>query len=262
VKAPTLLIYKERVTMKYSLYYLIAICFWMVSCTKAASTDPDKPSSGGTGGTGGSSGGATSATIVVIGSSTAAGVGASPSDSGWVNRLRLETINNKKTLYFVNLAVANYVTYQGMPNGYTVASRPAPDTVKNITKALTHHPSLVMITYPTNDIANGYTDDEIMANYKEMVRILDSAKVNYMLFGCQPRDFEDLASRTRLKTLNDKIKAAYSTHFQNVYDTLASADLTIKPELEAGDGTHLNNKGHYLIMESVLTSAIFQSTIK
>jgi hypothetical protein len=38
------------------------------------------------------------ATIVIIGSSTAAGV----------NRLRLSTLDNKKTLYYVNLAVAGY----------------------------------------------------------------------------------------------------------------------------------------------------------
>lgn len=246
-------------------YLLLTVVF--ISCTKSESTAPTNPTgSGGTGNannppptTGSSS---TAATIVIIGSSTAAGKGAAPSDSGWVNRLRLATIDNKKSLYFINLAVVGFTTYEGMPNGYMKENRPAADTAKNITKALAYRPSLVVISYPTNDVAANYTDDEIMGNYKEMVRLLDSAKVNYLIVGTQPRDFADDAQRTRLKTLNGKIKATYSDHMDDVFDSLSTSDLHIKPSLSAGDGAHLNNAGHYLIMQSVLTNAIFQSMIK
>lgn len=238
--------------MKKYLNFVLSLTLLMVSCGRNELVAPGKPDEGTF----------TPATIVIIGSSTAAGVGATPSDSAWVNRVRLATLNNKKTLYYINLAVAGFTTYQGMPDGYVNNDRPATDTAKNITKALSYHPALVIITYPTNDIANDYTDDEIMGNYKEMVRLLDSAKVNYIVFGTQPRDFAETARRARLKTLNDKIKAVYAAHFNDNFEAFATADLNIKPALSFGDGVHVNNAGHYMIVQSVLANPVFQNIIK
>src|ERR1700744_3871142 len=90
--------------------------------------------------------------IVILGSSSAAGEGANPLDSAWAYRLQLTINQNGTKAPFTNLAYAGYVTYQAMPTGYTVAGRPAPDTARNITKALSLHPTLVMISFPTNDI--------------------------------------------------------------------------------------------------------------
>jgi acyl-CoA thioesterase-1 len=241
--------------MRKYLCFLLFLTVTISSCSKneganpAGPSEPDKPDTD-------------PATIVVIGSSTAAGVGATPSDSAWVNRLRLATLNNKKTLYYINLAVAGYTTYQGMPTGFIEKDRPATDTAKNITKALSYHPSLVIITYPSNDVASNYTDDEIMDNYKEMVRLLDSAKVSYIVFGTQPRNFTEIERRERMKTLNDKIKSAYTSHFNDNFDAFATADLNIKPALSFGDGIHVNNTGHYIIVQSVLANPIFQHIIK
>ncbi|OMP74553.1 SGNH/GDSL hydrolase family protein [[Flexibacter] sp. ATCC 35208] len=230
----------------------LSIVFWF-SCTKSTEA-VNNP---------GESAGSKSANIVIIGSSSAAGIGANPTDSGWVNRLRLATLDNKKTLYFINLAVAGYTTYQGVPENYSVQEgMPLTDTTKNITKALSYYPSLVMITYPTNDVANGYSDNEIMSNYKEMVRLLDSAKVKYILFGTQPRNFDDAAIRSRLKTLNEKMMSNYGDKFNNLYDTLSTPEGYIKPEFAAADGIHLNNRGHYLIVQSVLSNSIFKTTIQ
>lgn len=186
--------------MKRYLCFVLSLTVFISSCSKNERSDLDGPDNPGQ-----TNPESATIVIVIIGSSTAAGVGATPSDSAWVNRVRLATLNNKRSLYYINLAVAGYTTYQGMPNGYIKKDRPATDTAKNITKALSYHPSLVMITYPTNDVANDYTDDEIMDNYKEMVRLLDSAKVNYILFGTQPRDFGETPRRERLKTLNDRM---------------------------------------------------------
>lgn len=242
--------------MKKYLFYYLLLCVFIGGCSKNDGSDVTNPGTTDPDNTTGS------ATIVIIGSSTAAGIGATPSDSAWVNRLRLATLDNKKSLYYINLAVSGYTTYEGMPSGYAVNGRRAVDTAKNITKALSYHPSLVMITYPTNDVAEGYTDEEVMRNYAEMVRLLDSAKINYLMFGTQPRNFEDAALRTRLKSLNDKIKTTYSAHYNNVYDSLATSDFYIRPEFSYTDGIHLNNKGHYFILTSVLANTIFKSIIK
>ena len=204
---------------------------------------------------------ASSATIVIIGASTAEGKGADPIDSAWVNRLRLTTTSNPKPLTYINLALGGYTTYQGMPTGFIKSDRPAPDTARNITKALSLHPSLVMITFPSNDIANGYTAEEVMSNYSIMTALLDSAKVPYILFGTQPRNLPDSANRVALKQVNTAIKSIYTDRANDYFDQFATSSLTIKPELSFGDGIHVNNKGHYLIVQSVLNHPVFQAVI-
>lgn len=192
------------------------------------------------------------ATIVIMGSSTAAGKGAAPIDSCWVNLLKLATINNKKKLSWYNLAMGGYTTYQALPAG---------DSMRNITRALRLKPSLFLLSYPTNDVANNYTDATIMGNFKELVRIIDSAKVPYILLGTQPRNFKDMGQRMRLKTLNEEMKTVYGERFDNVYDTLAAGDLTIRSVLSFGDGVHVNNAGHRIIMQTVLQHAVFKNVI-
>jgi acyl-CoA thioesterase-1 len=98
--------------------------------------------------------------IVILGSSSAAGDGAKPIDSAWAFRLQSIINQNGTKATFTNLAYPGYVTFQAMPTAYNYASRPLPDTARNITKALSLHPSLVLISFPTNDIADNYTDDE------------------------------------------------------------------------------------------------------
>jgi len=203
----------------------------------------------------------TPAVIVIIGASTAAGTGANPADSAWVNRLRLETMSNPRQLNYVNLAKGGFTTYQGMPSGFVKAGRPLPDTARNITKALSLHPNLVMITFPSNDLANGYAPEEVISNYAAMVQKLDSARVPYILFGTQPRNLNTINQRMALQTLNVQLKSIYTAKANDYYDQLSTADYRIKPELSFGDGIHLNNKGHYLIVTAVRNHPVFRSVI-
>jgi len=200
--------------------------------------------------------------IVIIGASTAAGSGAKPIDSSWVNRLRMETAGNPVPLKYINLAAGGYTSYHGMPTGFVKIGRPAPDTERNITKALSYHPSLVMITFPSNDIAKQYASDEVINNYATIVQKLDSAKVPYILFGTQPRDFTDSTQRISLKKLNDRLAALYGNKANNYFDQLSTSSFRIKPELAAGDGIHLNNKGHYIVLLSVKNHPVFQATLQ
>ncbi|MFI5161704.1 MAG: SGNH/GDSL hydrolase family protein [Sphingobacteriales bacterium] len=195
--------------------------------------------------------------IVILGSSSASGDGATPIDSAWAFRLQSTINQNGTKATFTNLAVPGYVTFQAMPTGYNYASRPAPDTAHNLTKALSLHPTLVMISFPTNDIADNYTDDEIMRNFAVMAHQLDSAKVQYILFGTQPRNFTDAAQRMRLKKLNDKIIAAYGAHVNDILAPLSTSTYDINPTYSAGDGIHVNNSGHALIVTKVLQQPIF-----
>src|ERR1700757_4532698 len=63
------------------------------------------------------------ALVVILGSSTAAGEGATPIDSAWAYRIQGVVNQNGTKAKFINLAVGGYTTYQAMPNGYHVANR-------------------------------------------------------------------------------------------------------------------------------------------
>lgn len=248
-------------TVKHYLYTIIVLGTFLIACSKTENADPQNP--GTTTPTPTNPGGTKpdSARIVILGSSTAAGFGATPADSSWVNRLKLATKDNKRILTYYNLGIVGLTTYQGVPRSYTKEGRPATDTNHNVTAALSFRPSLVIMSYPTNDVANDYSDDEIMDNYAAMIHLLDSAKVKYIIIGTQPRNFKDEAHRTRLKTLNEKMKLAYSANIANVYDTLAAADGTIKAAVSYSDGVHLNNTGHNILYQLIAGHAIFKGVI-
>ncbi len=199
--------------------------------------------------------------VVILGSSTAAGEGVNPIDSSWVNRMISTVSHDGIKAKFTNLAVPGYTTYQAMPNGFSAASRPAPDTAHNISKALSLKPTLVLINYPTNDIAADYTDDEILSNYATITHMLDSANVQYVIFSTQPRNFPTAGQRLGLKTFDDKAKTVYTIHYNDFLDQLSNPDFSIKTIYSAGDGIHLNNAGQAVIYNATMAHPMFDSSV-
>jgi acyl-CoA thioesterase-1 len=229
--------------LKHYLLLLATIC--CVSCKKESSNNSAR----------------SAPDIIILGSSTAAGTGATPPDSAWANRVQAAVNKNGLKANFINLAVSGYTTYYAMPSGYSAANKPAPDTARNVTKAISLKPVLVILNFPSNDIAEGYSDDEILNNYAAIIHKLDSAKIQYIIFSTQPRDFPDPAERMRLKTINDKIIAVYTYRVNDFLDQLSTSTYSINPLYSEGDGIHLNNAGHAIIAKATLKQAIFVSVV-
>ena len=230
----------------------MSITFCLISCKKEIQQTPGS----------GIQKGKSTPVIVILGSSTAAGVGANPIDSAWVNVVQATVNGNGTKAIFYNLAVEDYTTYNVMPNGFSVANRPAPDTANNITKALSYKPALVMISLPSNDIADGYSYAEIMSNYQKLTYLLDSAKVQYIIFSTQPRDFPTVSERMRLDTLNNEVISAYQNHVNNFLDQLSTPTFQIDSIYSAGDGIHLNDAGHRVIANATLQQPLFISVVQ
>lgn len=200
----------------------------------------------------------TTKVIVVLGSSTAAGWGPSKPDSSWVNRLQKRFDTDKKKARIINLALGGFTTYQMMPNGFnTPSGRPQPDINRNVTKALLLHPDMILINMPTNDIANNYSDEEIMANFQTVVKLIADSKTDYILTGTQPRNFAWPDQCQHLKTLDDKLVSTFKGHVNSILTKLSTPAYTILDKYSAGDGVHLNDKGHAVIYESFVK--FFQS---
>jgi acyl-CoA thioesterase I len=187
--------------------------------------------------------------VVILGSSTAYGTGASPIDSSWVNLLRYSFNNEKKDVTVYNLALGGFTTYNIMPKEIgVVTNRPLYDTSRNVDKALSLKPDFIIISLPSNDIANEYSDQEILHNYSVITSLIKKVNIPFIITSTQPRNLTSSAARMRLQAFNLNLLNLFPENVLNYYDSLTDfPSLNIKRDLDAGDGIHLNNKGHSII---------------
>ena len=200
--------------------------------------------------------------VVVLGSSTAAGWGASSPDSSWVGRLKTRFKEDGNKIRVINFAVGGYTTYQVLPSGYSTGGRPSPDTNANVTKALELKPDLVLINMPTNDIANGYSDQEILYNFYVITSSLSKKSIPFIVTGTQPRNFPDISLRRRIKSLDDSLISRYGDSVNNYLPQISTDSWQIIPQYSYGDGIHLNNKGHAIIYNSFMEHPILRKALK
>ncbi len=194
--------------------------------------------------------------IVVLGSSTAAGAGASTRDSAWVWRYRAFLTQLNPVYEVINLAVGGYSTYQLQPDDFiTPDGRPKTDTLRNITKALTLAPSAIIVNLPSNDAASNFSILEQTDNFERIAA--EAARANVPLWVCttQPRNMTE-AKRQNLITMRDWIRGRFADHTLDFWTTLAEEDGSMVPAFNSGDGVHLNDDGHALLFARVRDAAI------
>lgn len=190
---------------------------------------------------------ATPVRIVVLGSSTAAGTGPTPRDSSWVNRYRdhLQGLNPANEV--INLAVGGFVTYRIMPTGFVPAnaSRPLPDTAHNITKALYHQPDGIIINLPSND--RQFPMAEQLSNFDSLFRHANNNGVPVWICTTQP-----IANSGPYQVaVKDSIIASFSPYVIDFWTTLADPNNLVYPQY-AADAVHLNNLGHWILLNRVI----------
>jgi lysophospholipase L1-like esterase len=190
-------------------------------------------------------------TIVVLGSSTAAGAGPKSPDSSWVNLFRKYEQGKNPRTEVINLAVGGYTSYHILPDtSGTPAGRPRPSKEHNISKALTLHPDVIIINMPSNDVSAGFTTAEYQRNLSAVADIARTHHITCYITTTQPRNTEP-AKRKQLEQVRDYIIASYPETYINFWEGIGAADGTVEPKYDSGDGLHLNGLGHRLFFERV-----------
>lgn len=186
----------------------------------------------------------------IIGSSTAAGAGATTFDSSWVaitTRYYKERGELSKT---IDIAVSGTTTWNGMPTSFTppTTGSPAPlpsNPAHNVTDILQLGSDVVIVGYPSNDIAFGYTLTQYLANLRTIYdSVVAAGKVCYVTT-TQPRN--DIVTSLRQLALQgrDSILNEFPQRSLNFWDPVTDpSTLGILAKYSAGDGIHLNNAGH------------------
>jgi len=184
--------------------------------------------------------------ISVIGSSTAAGQGASSFDSAWVGLLQkyYQDLGVLDRIY--DYASSGLTTFDGLP-GSTF-----PNT--NVNQALSVNPDVVLVSFPTNDFVVNppSTMATYMANLHTIYNIVVAAGKKCYITGTQPRDDQPLAIRQLFKDGEDSIELEFPNNYIDFWDPLADpVTLGFNPLYGNPDKIHPNNAGHRLLFEAV-----------
>lgn len=200
-------------------------------------------------------------TIVILGSSTAVGTGASPIDSSWVNKLE-DYVKSKHPLNrVINLAKGGYTTYQVLrPNGYRPPrNRPKPDRYRNISRALTYDPDLIIINLPSNDATAGYTLQEQKNNYEAAMDIANDHNIPVWVTTTQPRNNLSTSRMDNLIAMRDWTFTRFEEKAIDFWTTLANNNGTINSIYGSGDGIHLNKAGHLILFTRTIGERLLDS---
>lgn len=192
--------------------------------------------------------------VVVIGSSTAEGTGASTPDSAWVYRFRNAVYVNDTRHDVINLAKGGYSTYRLLPTGSTAGASVGidVDTERNITKALSLNPAGIIINLPSNDAANNFPVKDQLANFDAMVSEAEKQNVPVWVCTTQPRNFASAAQIQIQKDVRDSIFAIYGDYALDFWNGIAQENGHILEKFDSGDGVHLNDQGHRLLYQRVM----------
>jgi len=193
-------------------------------------------------------------TIVILGSSTSAGTGASCADSSWVGRFR-KTLFQKDTRFsVVNLAIGGYTTYHILPTGTSIPTgvNISIDKTHNVTWGLTSKPFAMIVNMPSNDAANNFPVQNQMNNLRMVYNKALSKGVKMWITTTQPRNFGVASQITLQKNMRDSTLACFGSRAIDFWSGTADDKGYIQSKYDNGDGIHLNDSGHRYIFEKAM----------
>jgi lysophospholipase L1-like esterase len=196
--------------------------------------------------------------IVVVGSSTAAGVGPSRIDSSWVIRYKNYLYERNTTINVINLAVSGFSTYDVMPSDFiNPENRAAPKTEHNISKALEYNPKAIIINLPSNDASQNYSVGEQLANYNIICSVLDSLNIPVWVTTPQPRNFSEEQIKIQFE-MRDSTFAKFKEKTIDFWTSIADSSGRIDEKYDSGDGIHVNDSAHAILFNRVVEANIIQ----
>lgn len=179
--------------------------------------------------------------LVVIGSSTAAGIGASSPETSWVGLFKKWAKENRDW-DVTNLAVPGALTQDA------VCTTPRSMTQK----AFDLGANYIIVSYPSNDAVAGVTSDQSIANIRGVIQCASAKGVKIILLSTLPRSGLTPQQRKSIEQFDQTLKTEVGGCFIDVKEHLADVSgLNPRLSFSAGDGIHFNNSGHAALFRLV-----------
>ena len=141
----------------------------------------------------------------------------------------------------INLAASGFTTYHTLnPTGFIpLPGRPEPDSNRNITKALSYSPDLIIINLPSNDNASNFSVQEQMDNYERAMALANSNNTPVWVTTPQPRNNFNSTQVSNQLAVRDWTLQRFAEKAIDFWEGIANPDGTIN-ELYNFDGIHVN----------------------
>lgn len=202
--------------------------------------------------------------VVIMGSSTAEGLGATSYPLSWAGKLEGYFNTNAGDgidTTFYNIAAGGYNTYQELPSGYVPPmGRPVSDPLHNVTKALSYNPDVVIINLPSNDVGAGYTITETIDNLIMMYNAITASGALCYITTTQPRNDYSISQRQSLFDTKDAINTQFGVFAINFWDDLVTSDglnMLRDDRRDPASAIHPNDIGHDFLFGRVRDKNIF-----
>jgi len=155
----------------------------------------------------------------VLGSSSAAGVGAS-SGHGWVALLKRPSGLLGSPIH--NLARSGAVTFNALPvNSARPADRPATEPSMDIDTVLASAPGLLILAFPSNDTMAGYTAAETTANLLGLRSRALASRVAVVPVSSHPRNDASAAQKASMVEFDAALAGQAGPCFVDLRGTLS-----------------------------------------
>jgi lysophospholipase L1-like esterase len=193
--------------------------------------------------------------IVGLGSSTMAAAGASSYANGLPGLLTTWVNNNSAGGIFIEMAENGKWSGAFMPDGENAAS----DWNLNIEAALALHPTIIIVSLPSNDPSFN-TNAQFLSNLQRVSDVCRERNIHCFVTTTQPRTEYNSTLQQMLYDAAQLIRDRFENFAVEVFAPLAephTAQLpaVIKPQYRPGaDAIHVNNAGHALIRDAVVAT--------
>jgi lysophospholipase L1-like esterase len=194
-------------------------------------------------------------TVVVLGSSTAAGTGPSLPAESWAAQFTDYLVGLNPANTVVNLAVGGYTTEDILPVAEGGVSG------RNIEEAISLGADGIIINLPSNDTLNGITPLQSIDNYDRVIELAAANEIVVWIATTQPRNFIFVGNRENQVELKDLTISSYPHNHVDFWTRLAEgpSNAFIVPEYHSGDDIHLNSDGHEILYRRVVGSGFIES---
>ena len=191
--------------------------------------------------------------LAVLGSSTAAGTGASQAGRSWVGLLQTWLAKTKGG-NIVNLAAPGVLSTSALCTqqaNSNISELIAP--TRNIDRALKLGATRFILAFPSNDTTNGMPAEQTIRNFLAMRQCAQSNdKVRVAVMSSLPRDGLTKPQNATIAHIDSAMRKEFGSCFINVRSALADeGNENIRHDVSAGDGVHFNDAGHTIIFNIV-----------